>query len=73
MLIIQLGREHTLYFPQGHSQSGAGIGSLQIGQLVVLLAGSVGMGSPSGFYSVAFAATLLTSPRQQPAKDEVAA
>ncbi len=39
---MQLGREHTLYFPHGHVHSGAGIGSLQTGQLVVL-AGGVGM------------------------------
>jgi hypothetical protein len=46
MLIMQLGRAHTLYLPHGHVHSGAVIGSLQTGQRVVLLGGSADMASP---------------------------
>jgi hypothetical protein len=42
---MQLGREHTLYFPHGHVQSGAAISSLQVGQRGVLLGGSADMAS----------------------------
>ncbi len=44
---MQLGREQTLYLPEGQCHSGADIGSLQMGQRVVLLVGGAGIASPS--------------------------